>query len=174
MGDIKQPQKEKLVIAFIYKNEEVYNMAKADLEAEFGEIDYESPVIKFEFTLYYKEEMGPGLLRRFVSFKNTVDPDRLAGIKVFTNQVEEKYFKEGTKHRSINIDPGLLALGKFVLATTKDFAHRIYIGKGIFAEVTLRYKDKRFTKLEWTYPDYATEEYGSILGKIREIYKGQI
>lgn len=174
MGEIKKPTPEKLISGFIYKEAAVYERVKKEMAAKFGKIDHESPEIGFDFTDYYEAEMGSGLIRRFVSFKKLIDPGVLAGVKLFTDKIERKYLYPGTKNRKINIDPGLLCHSKLVLATTKNFAHRIYIGKGIYAEVTLRYKNGKFTVLEWTYPDFATPAYQAELNIIREIYCGQI
>jgi hypothetical protein len=174
MGKIAKPEPEKLVIGFLYSDPGVYAAAKKILAGRFGPNDFESEELAFNWTSYYREEMGDALKRRFISFKKPVDPGRLADIKIYTNRVEGKFLYPDTKKRGINIDPGLLSLSGFVLATTKNFAHRVYIGKGIYAEITLRYKSGRFTTHEWTYPDYASAEYGVILNKIRDLYKEQM
>ncbi len=174
MGEIKKPLPEKLIIAFIYKEEEIYNKVKEILLNRFGSIDYESGEINFTWTDYYNEEMGTDLKRRFISFEKLIDPGELSYIKITTNKVEQQFLYENTNKRRINIDPGILSQGKFVLATTKNYSHRIYIGQGIFAEVTLKYEKKGFVAFDWTYPDYATQEYREILEKIREIYKKQV
>ncbi len=110
--------------------------------------------------------MGPGLQRQFISFKKPISPLELVRIKLWCNAVEQRRFSSGGK-RCVNIDPGYLTLSKLVLATTKDHQHRLYLGKGIFAEVTLRFRDKTFMKWEWTYPDYCTPEYIAIFNHIR-------
>lgn len=195
MGEIKKPVPEKLVSGFIFSDAAVYEKAKKEMEKKFGPADYESPEIDFNFTEYYGAEMGRGLKRRFVSFGTLVDPGALADAKLFSDRVEKKFLspglpaglsaaahsakaeasaKAGTKNRKINIDPGLISHSKLVLATTKNFAHRIYLGKGIYAEVTLQYKNKRWNTLDWTYPDYASAGYMEIMTKIRSIYSGQV
>ncbi len=174
MGEVKKVQKEKLVIGFIYKENEIFLKAKEELVKKFGAIDFESMELSFIHTDYYNEEMGKGLFKKFISFSELVEPDFLADIKIFTNTIEKFLLYEGTQKRKINIDPGLLSLSKFVLATTKNYDHRIYIGKGIYAEVTLKFTHKDFKEFEWTYPDFKTNEYKEILKKIREIYKKQL
>jgi hypothetical protein len=174
LGEIKKPLPEKLVIAYIYKEEGVYVKAKEILQNKFGTIDFESERIKFNYTDYYNNEIGSDLIRRFISFEKLIKPEDLSLIKVLTNNIEQQFLYENTKKRRINIDPGILSLSKFILATTKNYSHRIYIGNGIFAEVTLKYENKCFTAFDWTYPDYKTQEYREILEKIREIYKNQI
>lgn len=174
MGEIKKPLPEKLITALIYKEENIYIGAKEILQDRFGNIDFESPKINFIYTDYYNNETGTGLIRRFISFEKLVDPGKLSSIKVLTNEIEQQFLYENTNKRRINIDPGLLSMSKFILATTKNYSHRIYIGQGIFAEVTLKYENKDFTGFDWTYPDYKTDEYRKILGEVREIYKEQI
>lgn len=126
----------------------------------------------FDYTDYYNEEFGSPLKRQFISFKKLINPDELAGIKVATNRLEKKLSHNSS--RIINIDPGYLDMAKLVLATTKDYKHRIYLSKGIYAEVTLRYENKTFQPWEWSYPDYRTAQYLAIFNQIRQIYSSQI
>jgi hypothetical protein len=117
--------------------------------------------------------MGQPLFRRFVSFENLVDPSLLADIKVDTNSLEEKYAKQGGS-RVINLDPGYLTAAAYILATSKNYAHRIYLGKGVFAQQELIFERKRMMTLEWTYPDYRSFEYQEIFRKIRRRYLDQL
>ena len=172
MGKISQVAPVKLVVGFIYKEESFLRKAELTLQKYFGEIDFKSQELEFNLTDYYKEELGTNLKRGFISFKKLILPQALPKIKILTNRIEEKL--SINKTRTINIDPGYLNLAKFVLATTKDFAHRIYIDKGIYAEITLAYHGKSFESWEWTYPDFRTEAYIKILNKIREIFSEQI
>jgi len=172
LGEIKKTNKEKLVVGFIYKDAGIFGSARKALVKKFGSADFESRELDFIYTDYYNEEMGKGLKRKFLSFNKPVNPGKLAEIKIFANKTEQK-FTDGAGKRKINIDPGLLSLANLILATTKNFSHRIYIGKGIYAEVTLQYKDGNFTTLPWTYPDYASNEYMEILNDIRKKYKEQ-
>jgi hypothetical protein len=158
----------KLVIGFIYKDEAVFVKAARRLKDRFGRIDFLSDGMTFDCTDYYKKEMGGSLKRRFVSFSRLILISDLFRIKLYTNRLEKR-FLEG-KSRQINIDPGYLDAAKVVLATTKDYAHRIFIGKGIFAEVTLSYKGNSFLPNEWAYPDYRRKEYIEIFNRIRAAY----
>ncbi|MDD2702568.1 MAG: DUF4416 family protein [Candidatus Omnitrophica bacterium] len=162
----------KLVAGFIFSDDNACKKARAALVRRFGAIDFESGVIPFTYTDYYEKEFGTGLKRVFVSFKRLVPLDRLARIKAATNSIENSLAVK--KYRPVNIDPGFVDLAKLVLATTKDFCHRIYLSKGIFAEVTLVYKDRSFRHWEWTYPDYRTPEYIAIFNHIRELYAKQL
>ena len=129
--------------------------AKTLCIAYFGETDFQSNPMPFTHTDYYQKEFGDGLQRVFISFKKLVSPNVLSKIKVSSNTIEKKLAQKDL--RTVNIDPGYLALAKVVLASTKDFYHRIYLDKGIYAEITLLYQQKRFRPLEWTYPDYRSQ-----------------
>jgi hypothetical protein len=172
MGSIRKPQPVKLISALIYKDESVLLRAEDLLKKHFGPVDFRSQALPFDYTDYYEKEFGKDLSRKFLSFEKLILPDSLARVKVITNNIENRLAAGSC--RSINIDPGYLDLAKFVLASTKDFSHRIYIGRGIYAELTLSYHEKSFRPLEWTYPDYRTSDYIAILTKIREIYAGQL
>jgi hypothetical protein len=143
---------------------------RAELEACFGPADLQSPSMEFEFTRYYQPQMGEGLRRTFFSFARLIDPAELAGIKLATNAIEERYRDGGWPvGRPVNLDPGYLELGKLVLASTKNHCHRIYLRDGIYAEVTLVYRDKAFRGFEWTFPDYRTEEYHRFFLEARKL-----
>lgn len=172
MGKVFSYPPVKLIAGFIFNDEKAFSKAKTILVKRFGEMDFESRVLPFTYTDYYEKEFGAGLKRVFVSFKKLVPLDRLARIKIITNSIEDRLSVK--KRRTVNLDPGFVDLAKLVLATTKDFCHRIYLDKGIFAEVTLYYKDKSFRHWDWTYPDYRTPEYIQIFNHIRELYAKQI
>jgi len=136
----------------------------------WGPVDLESPLWPFERTDYYTAEMGPHLLRQFVSFTPLIPPQTLADIKRETNALEEEIADQcllADAPRPVNIDPGYIDLGKLVLATTKDRAHRIYLGSGIYAEVTLQYSDGAWRPQLWTYPDYAAPDYHAWFIQVR-------
>ena len=164
----------KLVCALLYKEEKWCKRALIDLQTEFGEIDFESPQLEFHFTEYYFKEMGKPLFRSFISFSRLIDPADLAVIKVWSHSLEEKYSQLAGETRVINIDPGYLNLTAFILATSKNYSHRIYLGKGVFAQQELLFGRKKIQTMDWTYPDYRSYEYQEILRKIREIYASQI
>jgi len=164
--------KVKLIVGLIAQEPLLFKRAENLLKKKFGSIDFESEITDFVWTDYYKEEFGLGLKRKFISFKSLVEQDALADIKLFTNRLEKRISSKGK--RLVNIDPGLISLSKLILASTKDFVHRIYLKRGIFAEITLYYKGDCFNEGQWTYPDYRTAEYKDIFSKIREIYKNQL
>jgi len=164
----------KFICGFIYSKPESYQTALKRLRAKYGPLDLTSPPIPFGFTDYYAKEMGQGLTRSFVAFKRLRDPGDFIKIKRFCVALENKLAKNSC--RSVNIDPGYLNEAKLVLTTTKDFYHRIYLGKSVFAETTLSYsaKLKDWVDYPTTFPDYRTRTYKDILLNIRALYRAQI
>lgn len=173
MGKAKQKENVKLIIGMLSADKKLFEEVIKLLIEKYGEMDFESEFIDFSFTNYYQDEMGKNISRKFISFKDLINPEDLPDIKITSNNMEEKFLNSNNT-RLINIDPGYISLGKLILATTKNQQHRIYLQKGIFAEVTLRYKNKTFREWEWTYPDYKTPVYINIFNKIREIFYNQI
>jgi hypothetical protein len=172
MGRIRQHQPVKLMASLLTRRLDLLPAVEQALGQELGPIDYRSPLLRFDTTSYYEEEFGPDLQRIIVTFGRLCDASALAGVKCLTNELEARWAADG--RRRINIDPGYIALGKFVLATTKDQAHRIDIGRGIFAEVTLRYRHGSFEPWEWTYPDYASAPYIALFNQLRRAYQLQL
>jgi len=172
MGIPFKPQKVKLFFGFISKDEDLFLEIERILSKKFGPIDFTSKIIPFDYTGYYHDELGDGLKRKFISVKRLIAPEKLADIKLLTNKIENKFSFH--KKRRINIDPGYVSGGKLVLATTKDYGHRVYLGKGIFAEVTLFYQDGTFNPWPWTYPDYKTKDYIEIFNHLFKTYIGKL
>jgi len=170
MGQIAKHEKVKLIIGLISR-QEFLDRACFKLAKAFGKFDYKSDILDFDSTRYYEKEMGINLKRQFVTFSKLINPKELPEIKIKANKIENRFFTS-QKKRFVNIDPGYLSLSKLVLATTKDHQHRIYLDKGIFGEVTLRYRGKTFCPWEWTYADYCKAEYIRIFNSIRnELFK---
>ena len=159
MGDIHAPAPVKLFCGILAADAELLPAAREALAAAFGALDRASAPAPFEFTDYYAAEMGPSLLRQFVSFREPVAPQRLAELKRRTNALEREFAveRDGALRRRVNLDPGYLTAAKLVLATTKDFAHRICLDDGIYAEVTLNFGRDGCRAHPWTYPDFRSE-----------------
>jgi hypothetical protein len=146
-----------------------------DLLAAFDFIDQKSPVLEFDqFTEYYSQEMGGRLYRSWWSLQKLQPPERLAEIKLIANELEGKYVIEGGGGRSVNIDPGYLNESRLVLASCKDFSHRICLGNGVFGEVTLIYRKDSFQPLEWTYGDYQSPEALRFFNSLKTDYRRQM
>ncbi len=173
MAAPSQPPPALLVVALFSRHEAALAWARQRLESEFGTLALASLPISFHHTAYYEPTMGPGLRKQLVAFDRLVEQDELASIKLRTNQLEEELTRSGLypEQRPLNLDPGLLTLGKFCLATTKDQSHRIYLRDGIFAEVTLRFHAGRYEPWTWTYADYREPEVLKALGEFRDYYR---
>ena len=142
------------------------------LERRFGSVDWTSPELFFDRTQYYAKEMGWPLHRHFVSFKKLIRPQDVVEVKLETNRIENEYLEDG--NRKINIDPGYISLERLILATGKNYTHRIYMSKGIFADLTLIYNRGSFKPLDWTFKDYASPEIINLFNHVREKYKRQL
>ena len=171
MGGIKIPEPVKLICGLLAADAGWLARGKEVLEEWFGPIDQKSRVIQFNFTAYYEKEMGPSVLRQYVSFKELIAPDSLAAIKLTTNRMEKELSDEGM--RKINLDPGYLDLSKMVLATTKDATYRVYLSGGISAQSTYYFQGGTYHPWEWTYADYRTDKAISFFNSVRNDYKKQ-
>jgi hypothetical protein len=155
VGIIGFSKKVKLFCGIIFSDEHIKQDSFHALENKFGKIDFISDTMPFDFSSYYNPEMGQNLKRLWISFENLIFSSALASIKVFTNSLEDS-FAVNCK-RQINIDPGYITPANVVLATTKDYSHRIYLDNGIYGEVTTIYKKNGYIKLPWSYPDYLSD-----------------
>ena len=172
MGTAKQPQPVKLIASLFAGRQALLEATRVRLEEILGPTDYQSELLPFDHTDYYAPEFGPGLVRLIVTFERLVDPGDLAAVKRQTNALEAEGLVDG--RRQVNIDPGYVSLSKLVLATTKNHAHRVYLADGIYAEVTLHYRDGAFRPWPWSYPDYASPRYCTMFEAIRDLYRRQL
>lgn len=190
MAEIHLPPPVKLIVGVLSKYPDLFPAVEERLFVWFGPVDLKSEVMPFEFTDYYTAEMGAPLKRLFLSFERLIKPDEISAIKVKTNQIEQEFShhrdchapsiragarndSEKTVSRPVNLDPGYVDNSKLVLASAKDYAHRIYLKDGIYAEVTLQYSASKhsFQPGQWTYPDYQTQPYLDYFNRVREMYR---
>jgi hypothetical protein len=172
MGTARDPQPAKLIASLLTGDTSLLATVKARLSDTFGPIDFESELLPFDHTDYYAPEFGPELKRQIVTFEQLVAPGDLPAIKRRTNELEWSLAEAGK--RRVNIDPGYVSLGKMVLASTKDHAHRLYLGEGVYGEGTLVFQRGHFRPWPWTYPDYGSDLYCAMFEAIRERYKVQL
>ncbi len=181
MGKIISPNPVKLIFSIISSEDNLFREAKNLLISFFGIVDLESDFQPFDYTSYYRDEMGDELRQKLISFQKLILPDQLSQIKISSNKWEFLFgINDGCfdasaeRRRKVNLDPGYITLSKFILASTKDGPARIYLKEGIYAEITLRFVNGTYRPLEWTYRNYQTELYISFLNKVRELYKNKI
>ncbi len=168
MGAIKKPKDVCLIAALCYNKPELKEASLKILQKKYGAVEYITAPVLFSHTAYYAEEMGASLEKIYFSFEKLVDPEQLPDIKLFANSIEEKFSTKGK--RNVNIDPGYIETPKLVLATTKNFSHRIYLGKGIYGDVQLFWRNGRFNANPWTYPDYKETDTRLFFEKVRNAY----
>jgi len=168
MSQPQAPKPAKLVIGLFLKEKRLVVPVAKELVEQFGPIDVVSAWLPFDFTTYYEPEMGKPLFRRLLAFKTLIQQDALAQIKITTNDLELKY--SINDRRKVNLDPGYLLQERFVLATNKNFSHRIYIGGCVYADLTLIFTKGEFQTLPWTYPDYADKKMLACLEQVRSKY----
>ncbi len=154
-----------LVIAVLSTDESKRTELTCTLEKLFGSISIISDKLSFPYTDYYDKEMGGHPTRYFILFNNTINPENLADIKIQTNTLEKRF--SDSNGRKINLDPGILSLHNFILASCKNRGHRIPLKNGVYGELTLIYYKKEFTDLPWTYADYRSKEVKEILESFR-------
>jgi len=168
MSILHSPLPAKLVCSIFSQQEGLINRVADALCGAYGTADFKSPVTPFDWTSYYEPEFGSGLKRIFMSFTELVFQDALAEIKHATNKLEQEFSTEGK--RRANIDPGILTAERLVLATGKNYPHRIYLGRGVFADLTFIYRKDSFMPLPWTFPDYASKEVIEFWNNVRKSY----
>ncbi|NOZ61225.1 MAG: DUF4416 family protein [Calditrichaeota bacterium] len=168
MAKPKIPLNVKLFIAITFSVDQTYDQIKEILQNEFGPVDCLSAIFPFDYTRYYSREMGSDLRKQLLGFERLIPPDNLPEIKLRTNGIEDRFSLDG--NRRVNLDPGYLSAANVVMATTKNFDHRIYLGKGIFGDVQLRYRANKFHFNPWTYPDYKDKYIIDFLARTRKIY----
>ncbi len=172
MGTAQRPEPVKLIAGLLARELGLLEQAAERLQQAFGALEAVSRPVPFTYTRYYAQELGSHPWRQFLAFSVLIDPGDLAAVKLRTNELERTWAGDGL--RPVNIDPGYISLSKLVLASTKNHWHRIYIGLGVYAEVTLPFRQGAFRPQEWTYPDYRAPEHLAFFTATRERYHRQL
>ena len=176
MWKLNNPQPVKLIVGILAAGREsetdtdCLKAALAAVEKTYGRIDMQSEVFPFTQTEYYKGQTGESIIRQFATIEKLVDPGKLASFKHKSNRLEQKLAKDLSTglYRPVNLDPGIIEPSKLILATTKNFAHRIYIGDKMYAEVTLSYHKGQWVSFDFTFPDYKQQCYHDFFSRVRE------
>ena len=176
MWELKEPKPVKLIVGILASDERGLAAARGSLVSALGASDLASAVWTFDQTDYYAEQIGPHILRQFVTIERLIDPGHLAAVKHRTNAIERHLATTlgSSFPRPVNLDPGIIEPSKLVLASTKNFAHRIYIGNRMYAEVTLLFDKGQWRFTPYTYPDYQTPHYLDFFSQVREKLKTQL
>lgn len=172
MGAFHPPAPAVLVVPAFSADLGVLAAAKEALVEVFGPVALESAELAFDDTAYYAKEMGDDLRLALWAFVRKADPGALPAIKRETNAIEARLAARFAARlgvvRPANLDPGLLSLDKFALATTKNRSHRMYLGEGIYGESTLRHFGDSYVPWPWTYASYQKAEVVAFLNACRE------
>jgi Domain of unknown function (DUF4416) len=173
MGSPTQPSPVLLIVAAISQYPEVLDWAKKTIESHVGPIALTSPAFDFTETDYYLATMGADLKKQFFACERLIDPAQLVDLKRQTNRWEEEFAAQCrfSEARPLNLDPGYITLAKLVLASTKDHSHRLYLGQGIYGEITLSYRGGRWQETQFTYPDYRRADFHEFFIACREYLK---
>lgn len=171
MGEFKEPQPGKRFLGCILRSSDDPTEALTALGGEFGPVDCMSDALPFSSTDYYSKEMGASLVRQFFSFEPLAPADALVEMRHLTQSLEEEFRIEG--NRRFNLDPGLLFADQVVIATTKNYAHKIYLGRGVYGDLTYLFRERAYHPLPWTFPDLRLDNRLDFFRKVREIYMRQ-
>jgi len=167
-----EPLPVKLVCGILFSDAALCEQALQLLSEQYGRVDYKSPLYPFDCTDYYVAEMGSPIFRQFISFQEVTSPSRLAKIKLECNDIEDRLAAAGM--RKVNLDPGYMDYDKFVLASAKYNAHKIYLDLGIYADLTLRYEHGHYKPSDYAFPDFKSGRYDEAFLHIRARFKGQL
>jgi len=175
MGNIRAALPVKLIVGVLTSIPELLPETEKELTKFFGAIDARSELFLFDRTHYYDAEMGNPIYRRFLGFADLIEAPAVADVKIASNELEAVMAgRYPAVPRPVNLDPGYLEQSKIVLASTKNYFHRILIARGIYAEVTLHYQNRRWQSFPWTFPDYGSEKYHPFFTVLRENYRRQL
>jgi hypothetical protein len=165
----------KLVCGLLYPagNLALKGRAREMLADSFGGIERESEPFSFCCTDYYRD-ISPELSRCFFSFAGVAFPDLVVWKKTAIALESSSGAGRPGGARRVNIDPGYIDGARLVLASTKDNAHRIYIGEGIFAETTLCRRKSGWESFSYTFPDFKSGIYDAFLETARQDWRRDI
>jgi hypothetical protein len=175
MGTISEPEPALLLLAAFSRHDEALDWGREKAESAWGPVALKSQRFTFDATDYYEPTMGPGIRKCFFAFERLIDPVEIVDVKRQTNAWESEYAERGVhaEPRPLNLDPGYITPAKLVLASTKDHAHRLYLSRGIYAEVTLFYKNRRWQERDWTFADYRRADYQQFFTQCRDYLRAR-
>ncbi|KJR41324.1 GTP-binding protein [Candidatus Magnetoovum chiemensis] len=169
MGRPAEPEQALLFAGLLYADVNIFKTVVPILEKTFGTIYLLSDELRWNYSNYYADELGQTIMRRFAIFKTIISANEIVQLKLRSNDIEASSSINGK--RTVNIDPGYITSAKIVLATTKNYSHRIYLNDGIYGEVTLYYKHNNYVPHIFTYADYKEDDTIAFLIKGRNYLK---
>ncbi len=172
MSQLREPAPVRLLCSLLSADRALILQGIAEVSQSCGPAEWMSPELAFDRTRYYEAELGWPLWRRFVFFESLVRSEQLVEVKLATHELEQRHLSAG--RRSVNVDPGYLSAERVVLATGKNYTHRIHLARGIFADLTLIFHQGSYRSLDWTYPDYADRDTIGMMNAARQRYLAQL
>ncbi len=164
---LKEPSSCKFILGVLRHSSVDYPTILKKITESFGVIQTKTEEFVFG-SEYYKPEMGEGLKKSFLSFEGVVPRSILPERKIASVKLED-FFAKPDGSRLVNLDPMILSLENVIIATSKNFSHRVYLGQGVFGDLALIRKREGFESLPWTYADYL--ENLSFFESVREMFK---
>lgn len=174
MGTPREPRPAKYFVALLSSEVDLVPAVEGEIASVLSAIDWRSAVMPWAESKFYEKEMGPGLVRQFLSLSDLASPRDLAAVKLKTQAIEARFRAAGSNARRVNLDPGYIDIHKVVLGSTKNAGQRIYLSSGVYGEATLLYFDGEFHGLPYTYPDYLWPEARGFFSRLREVYLHQL
>ncbi len=171
MAKVTRPQPVQLLVGVIFASADLLGALAVEMAERIGPVELKSAAFDFDKTEYYRDEMGSGLGRIFYAFKHLIDPAEIVEVKLASNLIEQEFADGG--RRRFNLDPGYMDFYKFVLVSNKYLGHKIYLGKGVYADPTLYY-DKGWKPYDWVFPDFKSGRYDAFLTEVRREYKAKV
>jgi hypothetical protein len=172
MASTLPPPAVKYFIAVLFKDKDALEKTRPEFIQRWGAIDFEGTDHLFDVTGYYGPEMGAPLYRRLLAFEKLAEPTLLVDMKLACNEIEDQLSAGGK--RTVNCDAGYLDHNKVVLASAKEAGQKIYLDKGIYADLAGRYKAGKYQPFEWSFPDFKDGRYDKELLEIRKKYMEQV
>jgi hypothetical protein len=168
----EEPLPVKYFIAVLFPEAEKLLQVKKELISRWGAFDFEGQDHPFDATDYYQPEMGTPLCRKLMSFARLYTPALIVSMKLECNDIENSFSRTGK--RTVNLDAGYLDHNKFILASAKEAGQKVYLDKGIYADLSGRYKEGKYRPFEWSFPDFKDGRYDGELLAIRKLYMQQV
>lgn len=153
----------------LFSSKDIFDGTVPLLTGYFGPALLESPLLPWDHSTYYRDELGAPIYRKFMFFGRIIDASTLPDIKILTDSLESLNMSDGK--RRINLDPGYLTEAKVILATTKNYSHRIYLGRGIYAEQEYIFSKGSYLPLSHAYHDYRKPEYLGLFMQARTLFR---
>ncbi len=158
-----------LLFSVLFREERDFDRAARMIAERAGGVESVGGQFPFDRSDYYEREMGAPLYRRFLLADGPIPREELVQAKLGAWAIENALSRNG--RRTVNIDPGLLTEENVVLATGKNYAHRIYLCDGVYADLSLVFENGEYRPLPWTYPDIASSVIRSFLGELRRVIR---